>query len=102
MFIRPFLEYGDIIYDQAYIILHQRIVSLQYNAALPTNRAIRGSIREKPLSRIRLGFHDAGIKNYVFLKKSLIVDRTITSPVFSLKEVDFTIPNPANMFQISD
>ena len=49
-----------------------------------------------------LGFHDAGIKNYGFFKKSLIVDRPIISPVFSLQEVDFTIPNPANMFQISD
>ena len=41
-FIRPHLDYGDIIYYQAYnASFHQKLDSIQYNAAL----AIRGTIR---------------------------------------------------------
>ena len=40
-FIRPHLDYGDIIYDQAYnASFQQKVESIQYNAAL----AIRGAI----------------------------------------------------------
>ena len=47
-FIRPHLDYGDIIYDQAYnLSFHQKLESIQYNAALPLTGAIRGSSREK-------------------------------------------------------
>ena len=43
-FIRPHLDYGDIIYDQAYnASFHQKLGSVQYNAAL----AIRGTSKEK-------------------------------------------------------
>ena len=47
-FIRPHLDYGDIIYDQDYnLSFHQKLESIQYNAALVLTRAIRGSSREK-------------------------------------------------------
>ena len=47
-FIRPHLDYGDIIYDQAYSLsFHQKLESIQYNAALALIGAIRGSSREK-------------------------------------------------------
>ena len=47
-FIRPHLDYGDIIYDQAYkVSFHQKLESIQYNAALALIGAIRGSSREK-------------------------------------------------------
>ena len=47
-FIRPQLDYGDIIYDQTYnLSFHQKLESIQYNAALALTRAIRGSSREK-------------------------------------------------------
>ena len=47
-FIRPHLDYGDIIYDQAYkVSFHQKLESIQYNAAFALNGAIRGSSREK-------------------------------------------------------
>ena len=47
-FIRPHLDYGDIIYDQAYnLSFHQKLESIQYNAALPLTGAIRGSSSEK-------------------------------------------------------
>ena len=47
-FIRPNLEYGDIIYDQAYnSSSHQKLKSIQYNAAVALTGAVRGSSREK-------------------------------------------------------
>ena len=49
-FIRPHLDYGDIIYDQAYSLsFHQKLESIQCNAALALTGAtrIRGSSREK-------------------------------------------------------
>ena len=41
--IRPHLDYGDIIYDQAYnVSFQQKVESTQYNAALAITGAIRG------------------------------------------------------------
>ena len=47
-FVRPHLDYGDVIYDQNYNnFFHQKLESIQYNAALAITGAIRGSSREK-------------------------------------------------------
>ena len=47
-FMRPYLDYGDIIYDQAYKeTFHQKVESIQYNACLALSGAIRRSPREK-------------------------------------------------------
>ena len=47
-FISSHLGYRDIIYDQAYnVSFHQKIESIQYNAALAIAGAIRGATREK-------------------------------------------------------
>ena len=47
-FIRPHLDYGDIIYDQAYnVSFQQKIESIQYNAAVAITGAIRGTSKEK-------------------------------------------------------
>ena len=47
-FIRPHLDYGDIIYDRVYnTFFHQNIESIQYNAALAITGAVRGTSREK-------------------------------------------------------
>ena len=47
-FIIPDLNYGDIIYDQAYNApFHQKLELLQYNACLAITGAIRGTSREK-------------------------------------------------------
>ena len=46
--VRTHLDYGDIIYDQAFNnCFHQKNESLQYNAALAITDAIRGMSREK-------------------------------------------------------
>ena len=47
-FISPHLDYGDIIYDQAYnVSFHQKLESIPYNSALAIAGAIRGTSREK-------------------------------------------------------
>ena len=44
----PHLDYGDIIYDEAYnVSFHQKIESIQCNAAIAITGAIRGTSREK-------------------------------------------------------
>ena len=46
-FIRPNLDYVDIIYDQAHTAsFHQKIESVQYNSALAIAGAIRGTFKE--------------------------------------------------------
>ena len=46
-FARPHLDYGDIIYDQSFNeSFHQRIESIQYNAAIAITGAIRGTFSE--------------------------------------------------------
>ena len=47
-FIRPHLDYGDIIYDKAFNeSFHAKLESFQYNAALAITGAIRGTSTEK-------------------------------------------------------
>ena len=47
-FVRPHLDYGDIIYDQAHnTSFHQKLESLKYNACLAITGAIRSSSRKK-------------------------------------------------------
>ena len=54
-FVRPHLDYSDIIYDKAFIEYFQKkLNSIQYNAALAITGAIRGTSREKIYSELRL------------------------------------------------
>ena len=47
-FIRPQLDYGDMIYDQTFnMSFQQKMETIQYSAALAITGAIRGSSREK-------------------------------------------------------
>ena len=47
-FVRPHLDHGYVIYDQHYNnSFHQKLESMQYNAALAITGATRGSSREK-------------------------------------------------------
>ena len=47
-FIRPHLDYGDVIYDQAYTAsFHQKIESVQYKSALAITGTIRRTSKEK-------------------------------------------------------
>ena len=47
-FVRPHLDYGDILYDQAFnSSFRDRLESVQYNACLAITGAIRGTSKEK-------------------------------------------------------
>ena len=46
-FLTPYLDYGDLIYDQVFNKLIQRLKSIQCNAALTIQGAKRGSFTEK-------------------------------------------------------
>ena len=53
--IRPHLDYGDIMYDQAYnASFHQKLYSIQYNAALTITGAVRGTSKEKLYNELGL------------------------------------------------
>ena len=54
-FVRPHLDYGDIIYDQPnHESFCQKLESLQYNAAPAISGAIRGTSREKLYNELGL------------------------------------------------
>ena len=54
-FVRTHLDYGEIIYDKAFIGYFQKnLESIQYNAALVITGAIRGTSREKIYSELSL------------------------------------------------
>ena len=46
-FIRPHLDYGDILHDQAHMSFYQKLESIQYFTCLTTTRAIRSTSKEK-------------------------------------------------------
>ena len=52
-FVRPHLDYGDMIYNETF---HQKLESIQYNACLALSGAIRGSSREKL-------YHELGLES---------------------------------------
>ena len=53
------LDYGDIIYNQAYnVSFYQKIEPIQYNGAIAITRAIRGRSREKL-------YHELGFESLV-------------------------------------
>ena len=46
--VKPYLDYGDMIYDEAYNeTFHQKLKFVQYNACIAPSGAIRESSREK-------------------------------------------------------
>ena len=54
-FVRSHLDYGDIIYDKAFIgSFQKKLETIQYNAALAITGAIRGTSREKVYSELGL------------------------------------------------
>ena len=54
-FIRPHLDYGNVMYDQAYnVSFQQKVESIQYNAAVAITGAIRGTSKEKLFEELGL------------------------------------------------
>ena len=70
-FAPPHLDYGDIIYDKAYNeYFKSKLESIQYNAALTTTGAIKGSSREKLYEE--LGLESLSIRRW-YRKLSLFL-----------------------------
>ena len=71
-FIRPHLDYGDVLYDQAFNnSFHAKMESIQYNACLAITGAIRGTSREKIYQELgleSLQLHRWYRKLYLFYK----------------------------------
>ena len=66
-FVKPHLDYGDIIYNKAFIRTFQKKIEyIQYNAACAIAATKRGTSREKIYSELGLDF---GTENYVFFIK---------------------------------
>ena len=54
-FVRPYHDYGDILYDQVYnMSFHHKLESIQYNACLAITGAIRGTSKEKLYQELSL------------------------------------------------
>ena len=78
-FVRPYLDYGDILYDQAYNIpFHHKLESIQYNACLAITGAVQGTSKEKLYQELDLetlkiqGWYGKLGMFYKFSKKSPI------------------------------
>ena len=55
-FVRPHLDYGDIVYDQPNKSFCQKIETVQYNAALAITGAIKGTSQIKLYNKLGLEF----------------------------------------------
>ena len=54
-FFGPYLDYSDILYDQAYnMYFHHKLESIQYKSCLAITNAIPGTSKKKKLPRITL------------------------------------------------
>ena len=60
-FVRRHLDYGNVIFDQAFKnCIHQQFETIQQSAALAIMRAIRGSSKEKLYQELGFGFLQSG------------------------------------------
>ena len=90
-FVRPHLDYGDIIYDQAHnALFHQKLESLQYNACLTITGAIRGSPREKIYQE--LGFQSFQQRRWYRKLCSFYKVFKNKSPGYFFNIIPFTVP----------
>ena len=54
-FVRPHLDYGDVLFDQAFnASFYEKLESIQYNACLALTRTIRGTSKEKLYQEVGL------------------------------------------------
>ena len=54
-FVRPHLDYGDVIFDKTYKnSFQQRVESLQYKTSMTITGAIKGSSTERPYQKLGL------------------------------------------------
>ena len=76
-FIRPHLDYGDIVYDRAFNeSFHKNLESIQYNAAIAITGAIRGTSSEEL-------FQELGLESLMLVKNMFIL-QNFSSKIFLL------------------
>ena len=76
-FIRPHLDYGDIVYDLAFNeSFHKNLESIQYNAAIAITGAIRGTSSEEL-------FQEIGLESLMLVKNMFIL-QNFSSKIFLL------------------
>ena len=107
-FIRPRLDYGDIIYDQAYnTLFHEDVESVQYNAALAIMGAVWGTSIEKlyqenipQLHRkpdfLKNSFLPSTIKGWNNLDPHIGISKSIS--IFKGNILKFIQPKPNNFY----
>ena len=95
LFIRPHLDYGDIIYDKAFNeSFHAKLESLQYNATLAITRTIRGSSTENIYEELGL----ESLKSRRWYRKMSFLYKVLKSE--SPSNLFSTIPNSKRQHQI--
>ena len=96
-FARPHLDYGDILYDHKFNeSFHQRIESVQYNAAIAITGAIRGTSSEKLYQELGL----ESLRSRRWLSKLCLFYKIYKnkSPSYLY---DLILDNPLNIFKLS-
>ena len=96
-FVRPHLDYGDIIYNRANnTSFHQNVESIQYNAALAITGVVKGTSREKLYQE--LGFESLQQRRWYRILCCLfkIIDNQSPSYLFQLVPSPYTRYFPRN------
>ena len=100
-FVRPYLDCGDILYDQAYnMSFHHKLESIQYNACLAITGAVQGTSKEKLY--LELGLETLKIQGwygklgmfYKIYKKAtnIFLKQYLKKPMRMLHEMLITFP----------
>ena len=60
-FVRPHLDYGDVLFDQAFTTSsHEKLESMQYKACLALTETVRGTSKEKLYQELGLALPQLG------------------------------------------
>ena len=75
-FVRPYLDYGDVLYDQAFNnYFQEKIESIQCNVCLAITGAIRGMSREK--NKVLKNVHPKYLFNLIPVRSAPYATRTV-------------------------
>ena len=96
-FIRPHLDYGDMIYDQTFnMSLQQKMETIHSNAALAITGAIRGSFREKLYQEFGLEtFQQRRWYTELCCFYKILKSQSPNTPVFNYSHTQYVIQNMA-------
>ena len=79
-FVRPHLDYGDIVYDQAFKApFHQKLELIEYNACLAITGLIRGTSKKKLYEELGLKSYQHHRMYLIFINSTKMKSHTIFS-----------------------